>query len=188
LNESLAMLRRTLLALALLPALIAPALPVSAQQAPFVTLECSQSITGVGRRAAVARNAEQSAIDAWDAEARRIHGPRAGFTWRGGEQVGRTSLSCQRRAGLTSCEARGRSCIWRPSATATTEVPSICRQWWALDRSRSGAQHPCVGSTLGDVPPVTTGRGVQPPRANVLPSCPNGYGLDPANAGRCLRQ
>jgi len=187
------MFRRSCLALALaraLALLVAPlvaAQPAGAQPAPFVTLECSQTITGVGRRAALARNAEQSAIDAWDAEARRIHGARTGFTWRAGEQVGRVSLSCQRQAGLTLCEARGRSCIWRPAAAANTEVAAICRQWWALDRTRIGRGAPCIGSTLGDVPPASRGPGVQPPRAVVMPACPAGYGLDPADARRCLR-
>jgi hypothetical protein len=106
---------RFALAAALLAALPVVPLPASAQAAPFVAVECSQNITGVGRRAAVFERAVESAIDAYDAEARRIHGARTNFTYRGGEALyrgGRLNLSCSRSAGMHSCEARGRTCAW----------------------------------------------------------------------------
>jgi hypothetical protein len=182
------MIRRTLLALALLPALLAPALPVSAQPAPFMTVECSQNITGVGRRAAVFERAVDSAIDAFDAEARRIHGARTAFTYRGGEALyrgGRLSLSCTRSAGMHSCEARGRTCAWATTPTPNTEVASRCNDGFTHSGSAGGGRSPCgwTERSQGRDPILR----VVPPRAFQMPRCPRGYTLDGANPARCLR-
>lgn len=178
---------RFALAAALLAALPLMPLPASAQQAPFVTVECSQNITGIGRRAAVFERAVDSAIDAYDAEARRIHGAQTNFTYRGGEALnrgGRLSLSCTRRAGLHSCEARGRSCAWVQTRTPNTEVASRCRDGYRnlgapgddLVVCRQVRHNERSGPLL-----------IEPPPGWGVPTCPRGYSLDETNPGRCLR-
>lgn len=179
---------RFALAAALLATLPLMPLPANAQQAPFVTVECSQNITGIGRRAAVFERAVDSAIDAYDAEARRIHGARTNFSYRGGEALhngGRLSLSCTRRAGLHSCEARGRTCAWVQTQTPNTEVASRCDDGFIHGGPAPRGAAPCgrTERTQGRDPILR----VVPPRLFTMPTCPRGYTLDPDNAARCLR-
>lgn len=179
---------RFALAAALLAALPVMPLPATAQQAPFVTVECSQNITGTGRRAAVFERAVDSAIEAYDAEARRLHGARTTFTYRGGEALyrgGRLSLSCTRRAGMHSCEARGRTCAWATTTTPNTEVASRCDDGFTHGGAAPQGAAPCgqTQRSQGRDPILL----VVPPRAFSMPTCPRGYTLDRANAARCLR-
>lgn len=177
------------LAAALLAALPLLPLPAKAQQAPFVTVECSQNITGVGRRAAVFERAVDSAIDAYDAEARRIHGAQTNFTYRGGEALyrgGRLSLSCTRNAGLHRCEARGRTCAWTTTTTPNTEVASRCEDGYIHGSPAPAGAAPC-GEVIQNEGRDSILRFV-PPRFFQMPNCPPGYTLDPDNAARCLRR
>lgn len=182
------MFRSTLAAALLAAALSLAPLPAAAQQAPFVTVECSQNITGVGRRAAVFEVAVNSAIEAYDAEARRLHGARSGFTYLGGEALhngGRLSISCTRRAGLNSCEARGRTCAWVTTQTSNTQVASRCNDGFTHGGSAPRGAAPCgwTERNQGRDPILR----VVPPRAFSMPTCPRGYTLDRADTARCLR-
>lgn len=174
-------------AVAALSLALGPA-PALAQSAPFATVECSQNITGVGRRAARMDAAVESAIAAYDAEARRRHGARTNFSFQGGEALfngGRLSLSCQRQTGLMVCEARGRTCAWTTTATANTQVASRCPDGFTHGGSSGTGAAPCgrTERSEGRTPVLR----VVPPRTFTFPGCPQGYVLDRADTRRCLR-
>lgn len=175
------------LASALTVAAFTPA-PAMAQSARYTGVECSQNITGVGRRAARADVAVNSAIDAFNAEARRLHGARTNFTYQGGEALfngGRLSLTCQRQTGLVVCEARGRTCAWASTTTPNTQVASRCPDGFIHGGSSGTGVAPCgaterrEGRNLSIV--------VVQPRTFTMPGCPQGYTLDRLDTRRCLR-
>ena len=157
--------------------------PALAQQAAYVEVQCSAHIVGVGRPAVRHSVAQQSAIDAWDAEARRIHGARTTFTYRTG--VGhrsRLSLSCQSRAGRDTCEVRGRACAYVETRTPNTEVAASCDPGYVLGGENIG-RPVCAPNAVGSARPVNPVGPVDwyPPR------CPPGYGHSSRNMMVCLR-
>jgi hypothetical protein len=150
--------------------------PVMAQ---FVTVQCSQNIRAVGRPAAIEKNAEQSAIDSWDSEARRIHGSSTAFTFRWGERLGRVQMSCSRRLGRVTCTTSGRSCVYVPTTARIREVPAHCKHLYVRDGSE------CLLSGLGDQEQDSSFANIAAPRIPRMSlQCPASYRLNGTN---CVR-
>ena len=172
----------TLAALTLMPP------PATAQPLPFVEVICSQTLNATGRGAATRRNAEQSAIDAWDAEARRVHGASTPFNYVDGmSQRSRLTLSCSSRLGVDTCEVRGRACVWVPTRTPNAQVASACQPHFTRLDPRGLTVAECGPNHVGHQRPRTGPFGVFVPNAPNAPICPPGYRLNPADRFACLR-
>jgi|GEM_PF-6308766 len=152
--------------------------PVLAQ---YVMVQCSQNIRAVGGPAVQEKKAQQSAIQSWDAEARRIHGARTKYTFRWAERMGRVQMTCSRNRGRVACSTSGRSYVYVPTNVPNTEVSASCRQNYVLQSAKSGA---CIYSDLGELRDRRGAVIVTPPRAFYLAECPTGYTL---NGTRCTR-
>ena len=176
------------LILAALVALTLPVAPAAAQPLPFVEVICSQSLNATGRGAAVRRNAEQSAIDAWDAEARRVHGATTPFNYVDGmSQRSRLTLSCASRLGIDTCQVRGRACVWVPTRTPNARVASACQPHFTRLDPSGMAMADCGPNHVGHQRPRSGPFGVFVPNAPRAPICPPGYRLDAADPFTCLR-
>lgn len=153
--------------------LLSVAVPPSPVLAQYVTVQCSQNIRAVGRPAAIEKNAEQSAIDSWDSEARRIHGASTAFTFRWGERLGRVQMTCSRNRGRVTCSTSGRSCVYVPTTTPNREVSASCTFDYVRDEDKLG----CRFSYLG-------GNQTRIPQPYEQLECPRGYQL---SGSRCTR-
>ena len=152
--------------------------PAAAQSNTGWTVECSDTLRGQGRRAALQRTAEQSAIDAWEGEARRRHGAGTDFDFLAGMAMGRMRMTCRRATGMDVCELSGRACVYRPSQTRSGSIPSRCPRGTTLRPDGTICDHVQLGEYR--IRPVNT---VLRMTEQI---CPHGYRLDPADRRRCL--
>jgi hypothetical protein len=175
---------RPLLLAALAALQLAPA-QVAAQTAPFVTVQCSDNLRGLGRRAVRVTAAIDSAIEAYDGEARRRHGARTPFSFRMGEAFSnrRLNLTCTRQSGMHLCEVSGRTCAWVTTATPNTTVASRCPEGRTFITERGGCGITQRNESSGSGSPFI----VRMPDVVHLPDCPSGYMLDGSEVTRCRR-